>query len=328
MSRNFVLACLWLVLVSTVFPGQTTSTTATSVLSAGEKVVETLQRIESALKSKQTGHFGAPCGAGMEFLAFSQMKQKTLETYQKAVEANQEAMEGKLKAMETNLEAERREMKTKLKAMETNLEAMETTLEAERRERKTKLKAMETTLEAVETALVRSNQKGGSTFVRWGRKTCANTSQLVYSGVAGGSWYDHPGAAANPLCLTLAPQFDGTAAHPTHRGYLYGAEYQVILNHHEHDVPCSVCRTALSTTIMIPATRTCPTGWTTQYTGYLTSGHYGHKAASEYVCLDKDPEHASSGHVNLFYFTVTQCGSLPCPPYVNNKVVLCVVCSK
>ncbi|XP_076448957.1 short-chain collagen C4-like [Babylonia areolata] len=280
MSRNFMLACLWLVLVSKVFPGQTTSTTATSVLSAGEKVVETLQRIESALKSKQTGHFGAPCGAGME---------------------------GKLKAMETNLEAERREMKTKLKAMET-------------------------TLEAVETALVRSNQKGGSTFVRWGRKTCANTSQLVYSGVAGGSWYDHTGAAANPLCLTLAPQFDGTAAHPTYRGYLYGAEYQDIPIHHDHDVPCSVCRAALSTTIMIPATRTCPTGWTTQYTGYLTSGHYEHKAASEYVCLDKDPEHASSGHLNqhgkLFYFTVTQCGNLPCPPYVNNKVVLCVVCSK
>ncbi|XP_076448958.1 short-chain collagen C4-like [Babylonia areolata] len=273
MSRNFMLACLWLVLVSTVFPGQTTSTTATSVLSAGEKVVETLQRIESALKSKQTGHFGAPCGAGME---------------------------GKLKAMETTVKAERRELKTKLKAMET--------------------------------ALVRSNQKGGSTFVRWGRKTCANTSQLVYSGVAGGSWFDHPGAAANPLCLTLAPQFDGTAAHPHNRAYLYGVEYEDIPKHDDHDVPCSVCRAALSTTIMIPATRTCPTGWTTQYTGYLTSGYFGHKSASEYVCLDKDLENASSGHLNqngkFFYFTVTRCGSLPCPPYVNNKVVLCVVCSK
>ncbi|XP_076448955.1 short-chain collagen C4-like [Babylonia areolata] len=308
MSRNFMLACLWLVLVSTVFPGQTTSTTATSVLSAGEKVVETLQRIESALKSKQTGLSGPLFGRAMELLAFSQMKEKTLETYQKAMETYQ-------KAAEKNQEA----VETKLKAMEAKLEAAE----RERKEMKTKLE---------ETALDRSNQKGGSTFVRWGKKTCANTSQLVYSGVAGGSWYDHTGAAANPLCLTLAPQFDGTAAHPTYRGYLYGAEYELIPNHHEHDVPCSVCRTALSTTIMIPATRTCPTGWTTQYTGYLTSGHYGHKAASEYVCLDNDPENASSGHVNhngyLFYFTVTQCGSLPCPPYVNNKVVLCVVCSK
>ncbi|XP_076449148.1 short-chain collagen C4-like, partial [Babylonia areolata] len=172
----------------------------------------------------------------------------------------------------------------------------------------------------------------GSTFVRWGRKTCANTSQLVYSGVVGGSWWGHYGAAANPLCLTLAPQFDGTTADPKYRGYLYGAEYQNIPNHHDHDVPCSVCRAALSTTIMIPATRTCPTGWTTQYTGHLASAYTANKAAVEYTCLDKDPENASSGHLNqdgyLFYYTVTACGSLPCPPYTSNKVVLCVVCSK
>ncbi|KAL8573866.1 hypothetical protein ACOMHN_029314 [Nucella lapillus] len=83
---------------------------------------------------------------------------------------------------------------------------------------------------------------------------------------------------------------------------------------------------------MIPTTRACPKGWTTQYAGHLSAGHYNYKAANQYVSVDRDPENASSGHRNdngyLFYYTLTRGGSLPCPPYVHNKVVLCVVCSK
>eukprot|EP00745_Piridium_sociabile_P045423 TRINITY_DN9814_c0_g1_i3.p1 TRINITY_DN9814_c0_g1~~TRINITY_DN9814_c0_g1_i3.p1 ORF type:complete len:114 (-),score=21.74 TRINITY_DN9814_c0_g1_i3:180-521(-) len=113
---------------------------------------------------------------------------------------------------------------------------------------------------------------------------------------------------------------------------MYGAEYQGITNLNEQDVPCSVCRAAQSTTIMIPATRACPLGWTTQYTGHLVAGYYNHKAATQYNCLDGDPESDASGHENkngrLLYYTVAKCGSLPCPPYIQNKVVLCVVCSK
>ncbi|KAL8613640.1 hypothetical protein ACOMHN_029732 [Nucella lapillus] len=127
-------------------------------------------------------------------------------------------------------------------------------------------------------------------------------------------------------------QFDTTRPHPTVHALLYGAEYELFHNHQDHDIPCSVCRVPQSTTIMIPATHACPKGWTTQYAGHMSAGHHGHKAASQYVCVDGDPENASSGHRGvdgkLFYYTVTRCGSLPCPPYVNNKVVLCVVCSK
>ncbi|KAL8577828.1 hypothetical protein ACOMHN_054578 [Nucella lapillus] len=152
------------------------------------------------------------------------------------------------------------------------------------------------------------------------------------SGVAGGSLWAHPGAAANPLCLTLTPQFDTTRAHPTHYVLLYGAKYQHFHNRHDHDVPCSVCRVPQSTTIMIFAPRACPKGWTTQYAGHMSAGYYIHKAASQYVCVDGDPENASSGHRNYngytFFYTVTRCGSLPCTSYVHNKVVLCVVCSK
>ncbi|KAL8569879.1 hypothetical protein ACOMHN_038571 [Nucella lapillus] len=201
--------------------------------------------------------------------------------------------------MKTKLEATEAKQKatqTKLEATQTKLEATQTKLEATEAKQTT----TEETLKSTQATLkkLKSSRKSGSTFIRWGRKTCNNASHLVYSGVAGGSWYSHPGAAANPLCLTMNPQVDGTPV-PRYHALLYGAEYQYFPNHHDHDVPCSVCRVPQSTTIMIPATRACPKGWTSQYAGHLSAGYPTHKSASH----------------------------LPCPPYVHNKVVLCVVCS-
>ena len=154
---------------------------------------------------------------------------------------------------------------------------------------------------------------------------------VVSTGVAGGSWFGHTGAAANRLCLTMTPELDEKTK-ATYPGYLYGTEYQAIHGHHDQDVPCSVCRARQPTTIMVPATRTCPSGWTAQYNGYLVTGYYLHRAASEYVCLDGQPEDVPNGRQNedgsTWYYTLTRCGSLPCPPYVNDTVVTCVVCSK
>ncbi|XP_070175921.1 short-chain collagen C4-like, partial [Littorina saxatilis] len=143
-------------------------------------------------------------------------------------------------------------------------------------------------------------------------------------GVAGGKHHYQKGSGTNPLCLSRTPQFD-------YYGTLYGAEYDWIPGHHDHDVPCSVCLAPQSTTIMVPATHTCPLGWTSQYTGHLVAQWKNHYA-TEYVCLDGSPEDDSSGVGNdngiLFYYVMTVCGSLPCPPYINDKVVTCVVCSK
>nr|KAG5710122.1 hypothetical protein BaRGS_006641 [Batillaria attramentaria] len=129
----------------------------------------------------------------------------------------------------------------------------------------------------------------------------------------------------------MEPEFDNTAPTPN-LNYIYGVEYEEIPGHHNHDAPCCVCRAPQSTTIMVPATLTCPPGWVTQYSGHLMAGFHNHPAASEFLCLDGEPEHRLSGEVSkdgaLLYYTVTQCGSLPCPPYVNAKVVTCVVCSK
>ena len=44
-----------------------------------------------------------------------------------------------------------------------------------------------------------------STFVHWGSSSCSDSSQLVYTGLMGGSWYLERGAATNVLCLTMDP---------------------------------------------------------------------------------------------------------------------------
>ena len=154
---------------------------------------------------------------------------------------------------------------------------------------------------------------------------------MSLTGITGGKHYLQKGNGNNPLCLPKTPEFDNVVADPPVYAFLYGAEYQEIPGHTDHDVPCSVCRAPQSTTIMVPATLTCPPGWTTQYKGHLTAAHYVHYA-SEYVCLDASPENGTNTATNeeglLFYYVITQCGSLPCPPYLHHKVVTCVVCSK
>ena len=132
-------------------------------------------------------------------------------------------------------------------------------------------------------------------------------------------------------CLTLTPEYGATPINPPGWATLYGAEYQHFGDHHDRDVPCTVCKAPHSTTIMLGATLTCPEHWTKQYSGHLSAGHHGHPAATEYVCLDGDPEEVDGGAENkdgyLFYYTKTMCGSLPCPPYEANGIATCVVCS-
>ena len=83
---------------------------------------------------------------------------------------------------------------------------------------------------------------------------------------------------------------------------------------------------------MIPAKIVCPTSWTVEYVGYLMTDYYDHKNNVVYECVDKDAESidGSAGDIGgaFFYFVKTTCTGLPCPPYVNNRVITCVVCTK
>lgn len=70
---------------------------------------------------------------------------------------------------------------------------------------------------------------------------------FISQGFTGGSWYQHPGAAVDPLCLPRKPEWgiykDGVDGQ---KAFVYGSEYQTFTSNSmpgvfEHDVPCAVC---------------------------------------------------------------------------------------
>ena len=184
-------------------------------------------------------------------------------------------------------------------------------------------------------------RSGGATYIRWGRTTCPNVegTELVYRGRAAGSYYSHSGGGANYQCITEEPQTFNFGPGTVKAAYIYGAEYEMIGNvpsssirNHDQNVPCAVCYIApRETVLMIPGRYTCPSDWTREYYGYLMSERYSHHR-STFECMDVTPETIPGGHTNqngaLFYHIEPRCGSLPCPPYNEQKELTCAVCSK
>ena len=162
---------------------------------------------------------------------------------------------------------------------------------------------------------------------------------FLFAGVMGSGHYNYHGGGCNFLCLPYNPVYDkyisgwqGTAA-------IYGTEYESSyfpgFSHlHNHGAPCAVCYVrSHGSQLMVPATNKCPSGWTREYRGYLMTSHYGHKHASEFVCIDADAEVVQGSHRDtdgaLLYFVQSSCGhGLPCKPYISGQELTCVVCTK
>ena len=178
---------------------------------------------------------------------------------------------------------------------------------------------------------------GGVVYTRWGNSACPNITgtKLVYTGRAGGSFFDQ-GGGANYLCLPLDPEYalpfipglPGTS-------HVYDAEYESpVVGEHNHNVPCAVCHvTTRETVLMIPAKASCPTSWTEEYVGYLMSGSRGHRRTM-FVCVDRKqeplPGRETDNNGAVFYHTEADCtnqANLPCPPYDDVKQLNCVVCT-
>ena len=161
----------------------------------------------------------------------------------------------------------------------------------------------------------------------------------MYSGRAGGSLFSAQGGAAEKICLPDDPDYIPATAGVTARypSRVYGAEYEFFVgpleNATEHNAPCAICFVpARASVIMIPAKTVCPSSWTREYYGYLTTNYDGHRRSS-YTCLDNSPEgipgtETSTTATAFFYYTITTCNGLSCPPYENNRILSCVVCTK
>ena len=108
------------------------------------------------------------------------------------------------------------------------------------------------------------------------------------------------GSGYNYLCMHGSPQYEAasfnTAANSV-GGRVFRLQYETdatglwrLWKVHDEDVPCAVCQsTGALATLMQPGNSVCPTGWSTEYTGYLMSAPYNQKRG-EYVCVDGDAE--------------------------------------
>ena len=189
------------------------------------------------------------------------------------------------------------------------------------------------TLENADADQVRAIKDAAtSTFVRWGSPACPSSAELVYSGLVGGGLFSKKGSAPDVLCLPENPVLEDLAM-PYLYSEIYGAEFQTSsAGSDNRDPVCAVCRTPRPTTVMVPATNVCESGWTSEYSGYLMGGSPNHPSGHEFVCVDSSlesrPNSSSNDDGLLLFFTFTKCGSLPCPAYRDKKAVTCVVCSK
>ena len=181
---------------------------------------------------------------------------------------------------------------------------------------------------------------GGAIYTRWGANSCpqGEGTELLYSGIAGGSWFDHQGGAANYLCMPTDPEYNANftySAGVQGRSYVYGAEYQFpVQGIRDDNVPCAVCYVSTrSIVVMIPAKASCPPDWTREYYGYLMTAFINHHRTM-YVCMDGAqeslPESGGNTDGALFYHVEANCdrGQLPCPPYTTDQELNCAVCTK
>ena len=186
-------------------------------------------------------------------------------------------------------------------------------------------------------------RSGGAIYTRWGKSTCPQVegTDIIYSGITGGTFYTTPGGGANYLCMPKDPEYSSDLTYRNNlgseRGFIQGTEYQHPLQGlHDHNVPCAVCYVSTRPIVlMIPAKASCPSTWTREYYGYLMSGgsQYSDHKRTMFECVDADQEvlHGTQTNTNgaLFYHTEAACNTgLPCLPYVSNKQLNCVVCTK
>ena len=118
---------------------------------------------------------------------------------------------------------------------------------------------------------------------------------------------------------------------------MYGAEYErtneLVANSHDTDVPCAVCYVPTRNALyMLPAKYMTVqrTGLGNNF-GYLMSEYHNHHR-SQFSYVDHSLTSVIGSSHNhdgfLFYPVEGVCGSLPCPPYSQDKELSCAVCTK
>jgi len=184
-------------------------------------------------------------------------------------------------------------------------------------------------------------------YVRWGRKSCEGDASVVYNGYVASAHSVNAGNGKNYLCLHATPEWGNVkAGHQLWGSPMYGAQYAIggvegygnnqpfswaNFNGQDPDqftASCVVCETPNQQVLMIPARKSCPADWYSEYSGYLVALV---QMPSEWICLDGAPEPSSGGRTAWqasFHVAEVFSGALPAGTYTDGNEVSCVICSK
>ena len=91
---------------------------------------------------------------------------------------------------------------------------------------------------------------GGVTYTRWGKSSCPQIqgTELIYSGITGGTHYTHAGGGANHLCMPHDPEYSTTLTYRAGAqgyAYVYGSEYEALYKVHKITKYLVLCATCL-----------------------------------------------------------------------------------
>ncbi|XP_067927909.1 short-chain collagen C4-like [Watersipora subatra] len=162
-----------------------------------------------------------------------------------------------------------------------------------------------------------SAENRGVVYTRWGRKTCGANSTLLYNGYIGNGRHDQPGGGVNYLCMPDSPEYNSPGT-VSASASIAGVEYESYSfgvfpsSTFQQNAPCARCYTGNRPALMmIPAKRTCPDDWPTEYEGYIMTEYYNHNHQMTFECVDAVLEHVAGESADkdggLFYFTRSEC---------------------
>ena len=181
----------------------------------------------------------------------------------------------------------------------------------------------------------------GAVYTRYGQNYCPNSgARKIYDGMLAGNTWSTTGGASDYLCLPHVPQY--ATSRPEEKGYalLEPGEYQfpVKSNANNFNVPCAVCESARSNTVMIPARISCYPGWAKEYQGHLMTQSQTDTHSTKYICVDGGygviiGTGGDTSKASALYNVKVDCssGGFSCNDrYYNNraKQITCVVCTK
>eukprot|EP01047_Picozoa_sp_COSAG01_P085635 COSAG01_NODE_18902_length_1045_cov_1.292812_1_plen_311_part_01 len=125
---------------------------------------------------------------------------------------------------------------------------------------------------------------------------------------------------------------------------LFRAEYETsgkglwkLWHLHDEDVPCAVCQSTGSlATLMQPGNSVCPSGWSSEYSGFIMSAPYNDNYRTEYICVDAEAEASansatvdnSADSTHLSPVEIQRSNGDTLEGYTSNAELTCAVCSQ